>query len=207
MSTSYRVTSMEKAPMLTTPIQEQEDGSTLTKRNWATLQRMAALFLSKFRKEHPDWNYTDLRQALDLPDTPVMRTLTSNAGFALEDHLSLEQEHSVLLLMVGGVLEPEKIADRTGLPAKKVQEFIISVLPGFGQGRFGGDLYPAFPMSETIMSPDAVIRKISEKGQFSYQGKRYGVGVDKANQICLIRENNGMLQSRFERGEEMRLKR
>lgn len=187
-------------------VQKEASGNASTKQNWRALLRIAKLFLADFRKAHADWNFTDLCAALDLPNTPSMRTLAKEAGFSLQEGLSPEQENDILRLMVKGLNVPAEIAGKTSLPLEQVQAFIFDVLPGYGQAGFGVSPYPAFAIPKNLHPAHTRIRRVSAKGQFSYDGHRYGLGKERANQLCWIRTEAGYLYVHFSDGEVIRFK-
>lgn len=164
-------------------------GSVTTRENWEALRRLALLHLSHERQANPGWRFEDLQRHLNLPSTKLIQEIAEEAGFEQRRKPSKSDENKILRAMLQGILGSDEIARKTKLPRKLVESFLKGAGVPYGAGGYGRFPWPgASSRRDDDALPSAARRRISEKGQLSYQGRVYGLGASYANRVCWIEE-------------------
>ena len=165
-------------------------GADSTKANWQALRRLAALLFARLRRENPDWDFQELKEHLDLPDTKLFQKLAEEAGFEFGGALSAADQNRVLKTMLRGIFGPTGIARATKLPLRQVRQFLEQVGVPFGGGGSGMGAWPGGGAKEEsdAAAPTVKPRRVSRKGQFSHGGSKYGLGAACPGGVCWVQE-------------------
>jgi len=160
------------------------------------LTQLARALFPRLRRENPHWDYADLRDNLDLPDTDSLRECAREAGFALPGPLSRDEENTILRTLRRGVFGPEDVARETGLPLVFVKAFLDEIGVPFGAGGWGMFPWPCkVGGRKRVSMPEP--RRVSAKGQLSFRGHTYGLGTRYAGAIAWVAEHDGKVIARF----------
>lgn len=167
-------------------------GADSTKENWEALRRLTSAFLARLRARCPSWTLADVRRHLDLPDTRLFADIAREAGFGARDALSSDEETQILQAMFAGVTDPSDIARQTRVPLAKVQEFLEEVGVPYGAGGYGAFAWSGGREADAKAS-SVECRRVSSKGQFSYEGQVYSLGSDYGGRPCWVRDMGDLL--------------
>ena len=163
-------------------------GADATRENWQALRRLALLCLADLRRQNPEWSLGDLKRHLSLPDTGLFQELTEEAGFEPPDALPAGEQNRVLRVMLRGVFSPREIARETKLPLPRVKEILDKAGVPYAAGGWGMFTWPGTQEAEEGSATAATPRRVSKKGQFSYKGRKYGLGSACSTGICWVEE-------------------
>ncbi|MGH7142920.1 MAG: hypothetical protein ACREJ2_02160 [Planctomycetota bacterium] len=183
-------------------------GGQTTQINWQTLCRLAGAHLNRLYTEQDSLTYETLLQSMNLPDTPLIRDLAEQAGFDVAGGLSRQEENRIHRALRKGITEPRAVAEATGIAMGKIERHLARIGAPYGGGGYGAAPWPKATdgVAETdgeAFSP----RRISARGQISFSGKLYSVGVQYGHSVCWVRAEPDSLLIRFPNEQSLQIRR
>ena len=169
------------------------------------MRHIALTLLGHLREEHSTWTLDELKKGLGLPDSLEVEELAMEAGFLQREALSAAEENQILRIMLNGILDPKKIAAQTQIPLKQVREYVEATGTPYGAGGFGEG--PWSGKRPADVPEEAEERRTSAKGQFSYNGKVYNLGIRHRRRVCWVEAASSRLRVYLDGQAPLALKR
>jgi hypothetical protein len=163
--------------------------------SWDRLQHLSMSYMKVLHEKNPTWSLGRVLEELELPNSKLFIGLALRAGFKESDSPTSEQVCAIAGLCMNGVWSKEIIAAELNLSLAKVEQVFKICAEGYGASPYGKSCYGGTRKRAT--GQDAVARRVTTAGQFSYRGCLYTLGASYRGRNAMIYEKGNQLLITF----------